>query len=255
MLMQSVVDHLATLLLVDLQATLLIVGAEVVLPVIHLNGAGTDLTLLTIGGGGLTPLIIAGVDHTHLTTVGAVLILVPVPLIVGLQMTAAIGGVTVLTLHMTPDMMTVTIGGVIDHTLHMTPNTMTVTIGGVTVHTLHLSHRMADTMEGTVIVHFPEVLHRHEGEALGGAIHVVLAPNGGLTQEARGGATLRVYPQGLGRVFPVGGHPSGVTLEGATLGALLGAQVQVLDLSQDLLALGLLHRNHHKMNLTVLCSL
>lgn len=270
MLMQSVVDHLATLLLVDLQATLLIVGAEVVLPVIHLNGAGTDLTLLTIGGGGLTPLIIAGVDHTHLTTVGAVLILVPVPLIVGLQMTAAIGGVTVLTLHMTPDMMTVTIGGVIVHTLHMTPdtmtvpfggmivqtlhmtpNTMTVTIGGVTIHTLHLSHRMADTMEGTVIVHFPEVLHRHEGEALGGAIHVVLAPNGGLTQEARGGATLRVYPQGLGRVFPVGGHPSGVTLEGATL----GAQVQVLDLSQDLLALGLLHRNHHKMNLTVLCSL
>lgn len=253
MLMQSVVDHLATLLLVDLQATLLIVGAEVVLRVIHLNGAGTDLTLLTIGGGGLTPLIIAGVDHTHLTTVGAVLILVPVPLIVGLQMTAAIGGVTVLTLHMTPDMMTVTIGGVIDHTLHMTPNTMTVTIGGVTVHTLHLSHRMADTMEGTVIVQFPEVLHRRKGEALGGAIHVVLAPNGGLTQEARGGATLRVYPQGLGRVFPVGGHPSGVTLEGATLGALLGAQVQVLDLSQDLLALGLLHRNHHKMNLTVLC--
>lgn len=246
--MQSVVDHLATLLLVNLQVTLLIVGAEVVLPVIHLNGAGTDLTLLTIGGGGLTPLSIAGVDHTHLTTVGAVLILVPVPLIVGLQMTAAIGGVTVLTLHMTPDMMTVTIGGVIVHTLHMTPNTMTVTIGGVTVHTLHLSHQMADTMEGTVIVHFPEVLHCHEGEALGGAIHVVLAPNGGLAQEARGGATLRVYPQGLGRVFPVGGHPSGLTLEGATRGALLGAQVQVLDLSQDLLALGLLHRNHHKMN-------
>ena len=64
-----------------------------------------------------------------------------------------------------------------------------------------------------------------------------------------------MYPQGLGRVFPVGGHPSGVILEGATLGALLGAQVQVLDLSQDLLALGLLHRNHHKMNLTVLCNL
>lgn len=246
----SVVDHLATLLLVDLQATLLIVGAEVVLPVIHRNGVGTDLTLLTIGGRGLTPLIIVGIDHTHLTTVGANLMLVPVPLIVGLQMTATIVGATVLTLHMIPGMMTAPIEGVTLLTLHMTPDMMTVTIGGVIVHTLHLTHRMVDTMEGNIIVHFPEVHHR-EGEAPGGAIHVVLAPNGGLTQEARGGATLGVYPQGLGRVFPSGGHPSEVTLEGATLGALLGAQVQVLDLSRDLLALGLLHRNHHNMSYVV----
>lgn len=200
----SVVGHLAILLPIDLQATLLIVGAEVVLLVIHLNGAGTDLTLLTMEGGGLTPLIIVGVDHTHLTTVDAALILVPVPLIAGLQMTAIIRGVTALTLHMSPDMMTATIRSVVVLTPHMTPDMMTVTTGGVTIHTLHMTHWMTDTIEGTDTCQFPEVLYHHEGEALEGAIHVVLPPNEGLTQgevitaaflqdqEARGGATLGV---------------------------------------------------------------
>lgn len=198
----SVVGHLAILLPIDLQATLLIVRAEVVLLVIHLNGAGTDLTLLTMEGGGLTPLITVSVDHMHLTIVDAALILVLVPLIAGLQMTAVIRGVTALTLHMSPDMMTATIGSVVVLTLHMPPDMMIVTTGDVTIHTLHMTHWMADTIEGTDTCQFPEVLYYHGGEALGGAIHVVLPPNEGLTQGevittaflqdqgARGGATL-----------------------------------------------------------------
>lgn len=118
---------------------------------------------------------------------------------------------------------------------------------------------MTIIIEDIDTIQFLEVLHGHEGGAPGGAIQAVQgqAPGEAIhaaflqDQRAQGGAILGVYLQGQGRVHPLEGYPSGKTPVIFTLGALPGAEVQVPDLSRDLLPLGLLHRSC-KMNFNVL---
>lgn len=205
---------------------------------IHLNEAGADLTLLTTVGVDPIHLIMGGTDH----------ILVLILLTVGLQM-AAIEGVSAPTHHMTQDMMIATIQGGNDPTLHITRGMMMATIEGGIDPTLHMTLGMIllmnVTIEDTDIIQFLEVLHHQEG-ALGGAILVVSPPNRReaqdqailtaflLDQGARGGATLGAYPQDQGKVSHVEVCPSGEMSVRYTLGAPLGARVQVPDPSLDL---------------------